>query len=99
MRGRRSPPVPSGGYFFRPNPNGSRELRYARRTFLSGTPKFALDAVEQGPVAAQRCLGEAQQPILVGAVQPLLDERARVGGVLLVERGVQAEVVGPGALR
>src|SRR4051812_16333728 len=56
-----------------------------------------LDPVEEDPVAAQGALGQAQQPLLVGTVEALLDERARLGGVPLVERGVEAEVVGRGA--
>src|SRR3954452_2233752 len=52
----------------------------------------ALDAVQQRPVATQRSLGDREQAFLVGAGQALLDQLPRAGGMLLVQRLVQAEV-------
>src|SRR4051812_15242839 len=65
---------------------------------LHSAAEGALHPIEQPAVPAQRALGDVEQVVLIGPLQPLLDQLARLGRVTLVERRVEAEVFRGGAL-
>jgi len=59
-----------------------------------GVAVDAFDPVEQPPVGAQHRLGLGQQVVGVGTVEAFLDQLPLRGRVLVVEPGVQFEVLG-----